>query len=179
MDNEPSPIDGPQPTGEAPMKDTLPPQPPIDPIVEWLASLQISDQILKELDACTYDREKYEKYYRAADLFIIRDIIGMTRFTTNQDPNDKNVMAFSNLMMWFMYKIAVDPWWHRKLCFYNRIMGVNINSSSYWPLQFHPSYIAGNDHWNDDMAKSPKDFNDEQMDRFEIYKWIDDNINQE
>jgi len=179
MDNEPSEIKGVQPDGNAPMRDVLPEQPPVDPIVEWLSKIQISDQILTELDSCTYDREKYEKYYRAADLFLIRNIIGTVRFTKGQDPEDINVKAFSNLMMWFMYKIAVDPWWHRKLCFYNRMMGVNCNSSSYWPIQFHPSYIPGNENWNDDMAKSPKDFNDEQVDRFEIYNWIDENINNE
>jgi hypothetical protein len=175
MDNEPSNVTGPKPSGEPAMQDTIP-QMPEDPVVDILSRIQISDQILQELDACTWSREKYEKYYQSVDLFLIRDVIGMTRYSNGQDPNDKNVLAFTNLMMWFMYKIATDPWWHRKLCFYNRLMGVNINSSSYWPLQFHPSYIPGNENWNADMLKKPVDFNDEQVDRFKIYDWIDEQI---
>ena len=74
-----------------------------------------------------------------------------------------------------MYVIATNPWWHRKLCYMNRMMGVNVNNTSYWHLQYHPSYIPGN-HWNENMDMKPKEFNDSQVDQQSIYAWIDEEL---
>lgn len=148
--------------------------PSVDPIIEFLSNINVSDDILHELDACGSSQEKYEKYYRATDLFILKDILGNVR-AWDQDPEDVNYKAFNNLIKWFMYLIAVNPWWHRKLCYYNRMMGANMNSASYWHLQYHPGYIPGT-HWNEGMDKSAKEFNDEQTNQKGIYEWIDEEV---
>jgi len=149
-------------------------QPKLDLIVEFLNKVNIPDDILHELDSCGSDQVKYEKYFRATDLFIIKEILGNVR-TWDPEPENPNYVAFNNLLKWFMYLIATNPWWHRKLCYYNRMMGVNTNNSSYWHLQFHPMYIPG-DHWNKELDQAPKDFNDSQMTNDEIYRWIDEEL---
>ena len=145
-----------------------------DPIVEFLSRVTIGDEILQELDSCGQSIEKYEKYFRATDLFVIKEILGNVR-TYEDEPNDPNYIAFNNLMKWMMYVIATNPWWHRKLCYFNRMMGVNINSTSYWHLQYHPYYIPGQ-HWNDNLDQPKKDFNDSQMSQQQIYQWIDNEL---
>ena len=151
-----------------------PQSPAIDPIVNFLSQITISDDVLKELDACAFDQEKYAKYFRATDLFIIKEILGNVKVYENE-PDNPNFKAFSNLMKWMMYLIATDPWWHRKLCYFNRMMGVNVNNTSYWHLQYHPMYIPG-DHWNNNLEMPPAEFNDSQVDQQGIYAWIDEEI---
>lgn len=145
--------------------------PLVDPVVDILSRVDIPDTILQELDACSFDQEKYAKYYRASDLTIINIILGQIR-QYEPEPDNVNFKAFNNLMKWIMYMVATNPWWHRKLCYYNRMMGVNTNNTSYWHLQYHPAYIPGN-HWNESMEQTPKAFNDSQMNQKEIYAWID------
>lgn len=154
--------------------ETATPPKPVDPIMEFLSRVTIGDEILQELDSCGQSHEKYEKYYRATDLFVLKEILGNVR-TYESQPHDENYLAFNNLIKWMMYKIATDPWWHRKLCYFNRMMGVNINSTSYWHLQYHPYYIPGQ-HWNDNLDATPKEFNDSQMTQQQIYAWIDEEL---
>ena len=151
-----------------------PTTPDIDPIVKFLASVQIGDQILQELDSCGQSVEKYKKYYQATDLFILKEILGNVR-TWESEPDNPNYKAFNNLIKWMMYLIATNPWWHRKLCYFNRMMGVNTSNTSYWHLQYHPNYIPG-PHWNDNMDQPVEEFNDSQMDQVGIYKWIDEEL---
>jgi len=146
----------------------------IDPIVDFLSRVKIGDEILYELDSCGQSQEKYEKYYRATDLFILKEILGNVR-CYESEPDNPNFKAFDNLIKWMMYVIATNPWWHRKLCYFNRMMGVNVNNTSYWHLQYHPAYIPG-EHWNNDMDMKPKEFNDSQMNQREIYAWIDEEL---
>lgn len=179
MDNEPDGYKGIRPDGHPPDEKVESGQPSVDIVVDFFSRLQIPDTIYQELDACAYDQEKYAKYYRSVDLIILRDIIGMSKLHSKGEPlTDVNERAFENLLKWMMYKIAIDPWWHKALCYYNRVMGTNVSATSYWPLLFHPAYIPHST-WNDEMNKSPKDFNDEQVDRYEIYKWIDNNITED
>lgn len=151
-----------------------PTTPDIDPIVKFLASVQIGDQILQELDSCGQSVEKYKKYYQATDLFILKEILGNVR-CYESEPDNPNFQAFNNLIKWMMYLIATNPWWHRKLCYFNRMMGVNTNNTSYWHLQYHPNYIPG-PHWNDNLEQPPEEFNNSQMDQAGIYKWIDEEL---
>ena len=146
----------------------------IDPIVNFLSKVQIGDEILHELDSCGQTQEKYEKYYRATDLFILKEILGNVR-CYDAEPDNPNYKAFDNLIKWMMYVIATNPWWHRKLCYFIWMMGVNVNNTSYWHLQYHPAYIPG-DHWNAGMDMGAKEFNDSQMDQQGIYAWIDEEL---
>lgn len=146
----------------------------MDPIVDFLSKINVSDDILKELDCCSQTFDTYEKYHRATDLFVLKMILGNVK-TWEAEPNNPNYKAFENLIKWMMYLIAVNPWWHRKLCYFNRMMGVNMNASSYWHLQYHPHYVPGQN-WNDNLDVTPKEFNDSQMDQKEIYKWIDEQL---
>lgn len=149
--------------------------PPIDPIVDFLSKVNIDDGLLHEMDACSWDQARYDKYFKACDLFVIRAIIGEIMTWEPHDDNDPNYKAFIVLMKWFMYLIATNPWWHRKLCYYNRMMGTNTNSTSYWHLQWHPSYISGAKNvFQDDLNTPPKEFNDQCMDTQEMYEWIDE-----
>lgn len=148
--------------------------PQVDPIVDFLSRVSISDDILNELASHSKSFEKYQKYYRATDLFVLSSVLANVR-TYEDEPTNPNFIAFDNLIKWMMYKIATDPWWHRKLCYFNRMMGVNVNSTSYWHLQYHPYYIPGQN-WNDNLEQSPKDFNDSQMDQKQIYQWIDEQL---
>lgn len=165
---------------DAPAGDAIEPAekynvPPIDPIVHFLSKVNIDDALLRDMDACTWDQQKYDHYFKACDLFIIRAIIGEVNTWEPHDPNDVNYKAFNVLMKWFMYLIATNPWWHRKLCYYNRMMGTNTNSTSYWHVQWHPSYVSGAKQvYIDELTKSPKQFNDECMDTQEMYGWIDE-----
>lgn len=151
------------------------PIPQIDPIVDFLSRVKIGDEILYELDSCAQSQEKYEKYFKATDLFVLHSILGNVRSYTKDDPNDPNYVAFNNLIKWMMIMIASNPWWHRKLCYFNRMMGVNMNSTSYWHLQYHPYYIPGQ-HWEENLDMPKKDFNDSQMTQEQIYAWIDNEL---
>lgn len=150
--------------------------PPIDPVVDFLSRIQISDAIDVELSACGWDQEKYKKYFKATDLFILQAIKGNVR-CWEPDPNNPNAVAFDNLIKWFMYMIATNPWWHRKLCYFNRMMGVNTHSTSYWYLQYHPSYIPSPE-WNnlEELEKPPEQFNNELVNQHGIYDWIDEEM---
>ena len=173
--NENTPMKDDSPTGTNIEDATKYDIPPIDPIVDFLSRVQIGDELLHEMDGCTWDQAKYDKYFKACDLFIIRAIIGEVNTWEEHDPEDPNYKAFNVLMKWFMYMIAVNPWWHRKLCYYNRMMGTNTNSTSYWHVQWHPSYVSGAKNiYKDNLSKSPREFNNEVMDTPEMYDWIDE-----
>ena len=146
----------------------------IDPIIEMLSKITIGDEILHELDSCAQSQEKYEKYFRATDLFVLKEILGNVR-TYESEPDSVDYKAFNNLIKWMMYVIATNPWWHRKLCYFNRMMGVNVNSTSYWHLNYHPYYIPGQ-HWNENLDQPKKEFNDSQMNQKQIYEWIDEEL---
>ena len=147
---------------------------PVDPIVDFLSRVSIGNDLINDLMSVGTSYEKYQKYYRATDLFVLKSIIDNV-VTYEDDKDNPNFIAFNNLLKWMMYLIATNPWWHRKLCYFNRMMGVNINSTSYWHLQYHPYYIPGQN-WNDNLEQSPKEFNDSQMDQRQIYQWIDEQV---
>lgn len=146
-----------------------------DPIIEFLTKVEISDALLNDMATQCQTLEGFKKFYRATDLFIIREILVQVDVWEPENDNP-NYIAFRNLMKWFMYLIATHPWWHRKLCYYNRMMGVNTHSSSYYRLQYHPGYVPG-DHWrNEDMDTKPEQFNSEQMPAKQMFDWIDKNV---
>jgi len=146
-------------------------QVPIDPVTELLSRLNFPDILVNEIDACNWNQEKYEHYFTNVDLFIIRDILG-NAMMNDDDQTSIYHLAFCNLMKWFMYMIATNNHWHRRLCYYNRMMGTNINAQSYWRVKFHPAYVPG-PMWNDDPNKTPSQFNSERMDLDQFYKWVD------
>jgi hypothetical protein len=158
-----------------PNMDDVPPHLRIDPIIDFLSKVEISDQLINDMGEACKTLEGFQRFYRSTDLFILNDIKSQVEMW-EPEPDNPNYIAFRNLMKWFMYLIATHPWWHRKLCLYNRMMGVNVHSSSYWRLQYHPAYIPGI-HWHsENQDATPEQFNKEQMPDNEIYKWIDDNI---
>lgn len=148
----------------------------MDPMTIFLSRLDFPDVLVQELDACNWDQSKYDKYYRSTDLFIIRDILG-NAMVWEQDQDSIYHRAFCNLMKWMMFMIATNNYWHRRLCYYNRMMGTNTHSTSYWKLQYHPAYIPGVE-WNKNLDQEPKGFNDGQKDLKGIYQWIEDQEDQ-
>ena len=153
----------------------VPPHLRVDPIIDFLSKVVISDLLINDMAIQCQTLEGFKRYYRATDLFIIRDILTQVDIWEPEHDNP-NYIAFRNLMKWFMYLIVTHPWWHRKLCYYNRMMGTNTHSSSYYRIQYHPAYIPGA-HWStDNQDKGPEEFNSEQMPGKDIYKWIDQNI---
>jgi len=53
-------------------------------------------------------------------------------------------------------------------------MGTNTAADTYWHIQYHPAYVPGlKNFYTDNLNKSKTEFNDECIDRIELYSWID------
>ncbi len=155
----------------------VPPRQPVsqDPIIDFLNRVQISDDFVKDIWESGKSFDSYQKYYKASDLFIILQMLNQVE-TWEPEPNNPDFIAFRTLMKWFIYLMGTNPWWHRKLAYYNRMMGTCMASTSYWKLTYHPGYIPGA-HWKaDNLSKTPEEFNKEIMSQEETYAWIDQNV---
>lgn len=152
-----------------------PQQPEIDPIVNFLSRVEITDDFIREIQDSGKSFETYKKYYKASDIFIILNMLHQVDMW-EPDPENPNYKAFRTLMKWFIYLMGTNPWWHRKLAYYNRMMGTCMSQTSYWKLTYHPGYIPGAHLKSDYLNKHPEEFNAELMNNQEIYQWVDKNV---
>jgi len=141
-----------------------------DVVVEFLKTLKFDTKIFDELDACSWNQEKYAKYFVFPELFAVRNAIGLSHVYDPDRDSDEH-KAFINLMTWMMIKMATHPYWHQKFGWLIRFMAGHTVAGSYWPIKFSPFFIVNNwksmhDNWN------KKEENEKALDSFEdTFKW--------